>query len=320
MRKITSTLAMLVLGISAYAGITTTKQLDLNQKVVKYMNYEITHNPRFTLKLMNISIKSEKEIHDGWKMYVLNLKLNNHGHIMNSPYVLFTNGYYKTGSLVNMNTHVALQNKYYQSQMQQREDAQRRKREKWSIHFKLPAKYYNKEHLLLGNIHDKNKIVLLSDPLCIACIGTLPPLLRAIEQSHKKVAVFYYDFSIVQLHPTSIVMAKLMLYAQDHGVKNVIQRVYSANFDKIYKKDFNTSVYVTHNPKIAVKAFNEVFHTHYTLKDIKPAKYQKRILNDMQLGNVVKLQGTPTILFDGTTYHSRGRIQDFLTSTVSPRH
>ncbi len=310
MKKIISMFMVLILGISVYAGVT--KQ-SLNNKVIESMTYQITHNPRFNLQLLGVSIKNVKNIHDGWKMYVLNLKINNHGHIINSPYVLFTNGLYQTGSLVNMSTHVALQNQYYQSIMQKREMAQMKKRNKWAINFKLPVKYYNKEHLLLGNIHDKNKIVLLSDPLCIACIGTLPPLLNAIKHSHKKVAVFYYDYSITQLHPTSMIMARVMLYAKAHGIKNVIQRVYRANMDKVYKKYFHTSVYVTHNPNIAVEAFNKVFHTHYTLKDIKPAKYQEHVLNDMKLGNVVRLQGTPTILFDGTTYHSRQRIQNFLT-------
>lgn len=302
-----------LISVSLFGASKIDKQ-QLNNKVIKYMTYAVKHDSRLHLKLDSIAIKYVKNIHYGWKMYVLKLKATTpSGRTILSPYILFTNGYYATASLQNMQTHQALQNQEYRKLAMQQQSKEQREHAKWAKTFTLPSKYYNKKHLLIGKLSYKNKIVLLSDPLCIACIGTLPPLFKAIKESGKKVAVYYYDFSITQLHPTSKVMAALILYAKEHGVKNVIKRVYAANFDHIYKKYFHTTVYVQRNPQIAVEAFNKVFHTHYTLQDIKPAKYIQRIDDDMKLGKVVRLMGTPTILFDGTSYHARQRIHSYLS-------
>jgi len=57
-------------------------------------------------------------------------------------------------------------------------------------------------------------------------------------------------------------------------------------------------VYKIKDNQVAIDAFNKVFNTSYTLKDIDKTDLINEVNNDMKLGNVVKLSGTPTILFN----------------------
>jgi len=163
-------------------------------------------------------------------------------------------------------------------------------------------KYYNKEHLISGKMDAKNKVVLISDPLCVACISMFPSMFEKIK-GKKDFALFYYHFPLSSLHPTAETISKAMILAKRDGVKDIEKKVYDANFDKIY------NVYKESDNKKALNYFNKTINTSYTLEDLKDIS----IKEDAQLANDIKLRDTPTVIFNGSLYDSRIKLSEALS-------
>jgi protein-disulfide isomerase len=108
------------------------------------------------------------------------------------------------------------------------------------------------------------------------------------------------------MHPTAKIVVKAMIKAKKDGIKDVALQVYEANYENFY------NVYREKSPKAAIKAFNEIFDTKYTLKDIDTKSANKHLQSDMKSGLDANVQGTPSITFNGSYLNSRTKLKKFL--------
>lgn len=267
---------------------------DIQKKILK-------NNKRYTLS--KISIEKKKELGNSWNMYVFNMDVinNDSKKAFSTPMIVFTNGIYQTNSLLNLKTFERYEITELKSIQQSIKINEQKAKNSWEQRFKLPKKYYDKEHLIAGDINAKNKVLILSDPLCVACIGRAPNLIKSIKK-RKDTALFYYHFPLINLHPTSLTIARAMNLAREDGVKDVELKIYKANFMKFY------DVYKSKDNKKALEIFNKVMGTNYTMKDVERDKNIKQVERDMKLGGIVKLSGTPTIIFNGSLYQAQKKL------------
>ena len=273
-----------------------------DKKMIGVEKKMVSANKRFVVD--RIDIKTRKKIDKKWTMYVFNLYIQDKRtkKKTTAPMIIFTDGVHQTNSLMNINT-----GKRYETDEKirlegKRREAKKKQRENFEKSFVLNKNYYNKEHLIVGNINAKNKIIMISDPLCVACIGAFPTIYSAVE-SKKDFALFYYHFPLRELHPTAMIIVKAMKYAEEHGKKDVVRKIMFADLGKSY------DVYKERDSRTALKAFNKVMGTSYTLNDIKNVSLE----NDMKIGKDVHLRGTPTIIFNSQLYKSREKLAKAFT-------
>ena len=166
----------------------------------------------------------------------------------------------------------------------------------------LDESYYDKDHLIYGDLDAKNKVVIFSDPLCPFCIDFVPSMIEEIEKSKtKKIALFYYHFPLTQIHPKAPSVVKATIAAEMKGVEGVIKGVYEIDFDDVENKD----------EKI-LEAFNKHFKTKITIKDIKSKEVEKRYKSDISKANEAMVRGTPTIYFNGKKDRKREIYKKYL--------
>jgi len=294
------------------AGVVTAMTLSVCNADVKLTNFDkkmievekkmVSVNKRFNVN--EITIDKKRKIDDKWTMYIFKMNIEDtvSKRKSSAPMIIFTDGIYQTNSLMNLKT-----GKRYETEEKIRlrdamDKKQNSQREKFEKSFVLDKKYYNKEHLIAGSLNAKNKIIMISDPLCVACIETFPSIYNAVKDK-KDYALFYYHFPLQRLHPTAMTIAKAMEYAKGQGLKDVVKKIMFADLGKSY------DVYKENNPKIALKAFNHIMGTDYTLDQIEKIS----IKNDIKIGSDVRLQGTPTIIYNGELYKSRENLAKSFT-------
>jgi len=255
--------------------------------------------------LNDIVIKNKKFIDLNWVMYELELTIQDKKETVKVPLILFTDGRYQTTTLTDIRSGIRIEQEFIDNiNARFNNNSQKnKKREEFEKNFKLNNKYYNKEHLLYGNRDAKNKIVILSDPLCIACRQVIPNILKKAKQN-KDIAIYYYHYPLVGLHPTANIISAALMKAKNEkkDITDLELKWFSS------KLPFNE--YKLKDPKIALKAFNEIFNLNYTIEDLKP--YLDKLNKEMQIGNDVQLLGTPTMLINGSLYNARQKIAKVL--------
>ena len=268
-------LMMVIILGSAFAN-------ELDKKILNFEKQRVLRNP--TIKLLDIKIYYKQKIM-GWNAYVVNLKLKllrQGNKEVNFKDILFSNGKVIAAEIFDMNG-VDL---------------------KRLVSPKLTKKYYNKKHLIYGNLNAKNKVVLFSDPLCPFCINAAPKILGKIKK-RDDIALFYYHFPLLSLHPASDVISRYMVVAKKRGVKDLVLRIYKAKLDdklNIYKND----------PKIILPILNKLFKTNITANEINQKWVKEEILNDIKMGEDVLVRGTPTVFVNGEKDSDRSKIKKIL--------
>ncbi len=296
-----SKLLVTALGISLFglsACFASTSDLTkFDKKIIEVQKKMISSNPNYSVKQINILKK--KSIDNKWKMYTFDISLidQRNKKEFKTPMIIFTDGKYETNSLMNIETGERFETAEKIRLQQESKSGEELAREKFEKSFKLNPKYYNKEHLISGNLNAKNKVVIVSDPLCIACISMFPSMYDSLKNK-KDFALFYYHFPLKRLHPTAETISKAIVLAKKDGIKEVELKVYQANFDSIY------NVYKTKDKQVALNAFNKVFNTNYSLSDVNKISVDK----DMKIGKEIKLRGTPSVIFNGEIYKSRAKL------------
>jgi hypothetical protein len=282
---------------AVFSSVSAAKLTEFDKKMIAVEKKMISANKRFSVD--KILIDKKKKIDNRWTMYVFSLNISDKQTNQKSkaPMIIFTDGVYQTNSLMNIKT-----GKRYETDEKirlegERREAKNKEREKFEKSFVLDKSYYNKKHLIAGSMDAKNKIVMISDPLCVACIGSFPSIYNEVKK-RKDFALFYYHFPLQRLHPTAMTISKAMELAKEQGIKDIEKKVLFADLSKIY------DVYKERDPKVALKAFNKVVGTNYTLDDIKDIS----IKEDMKIASDIHLQGTPTIIFNGELYKSREKL------------
>lgn len=284
---------------SSLCFASTNELTSFDKKMIDVQKKMISQNKNF--KVNDIKILRVKDIDSKWKMYTFDIALTNIGEKkdFNTPMIIFTDGKYETNSLMNIDTGI----RYEAAEKARLSQASRSRadveREAFEKSFKLDEKYYDKEHLITGDINAKNKVVIVSDPLCVACISTFPAIYNSLKNK-SDFALFYYHFPLKRLHPTAETISIAMELAKKDGIKDVEIRVYEANFDKLY------DVYKTKDKHLALDTFNKVFKTSYTMNDIN----SNSVDEDMKIGEAIQLRGTPSVIYNGGIYQSRAKLSE----------
>lgn len=262
MRKLVLS-TLLLFGI-LNANTIENKILDFEKK--RLMN----SNKRMVVEEVKIIHKQELPI-SGWYGFMIDIKVKLQEKEARAKDIVFSNGILVASDLLDINTGESL---------------------KGSIAPNLSEEYYNKSHLIAGNNKAKNKIVLFSDPLCPACKAVVPDIIKYVNKNPKKIALYYYHFPLIQLHPAAEVLSKAMIVASKKGLKDIELNTYTKDFSKYFTSKEKDS-------KIILKGFNEIFKTDISLAQIEKENISKQLLTDMVMGDGVMVNSTPTIYVNG---------------------
>jgi thiol:disulfide interchange protein DsbC len=274
MNKISKLLSItLLLSASLYAND--------DNSVIEYEKSRVSQNPNVTIK--DISINTKKEVPlSGWSGYILDIKVNVQGKDINAKDILFSNGKYISLDLI---------------------DSANGKSLKDLVTPNLTEKYYDKAKLIAGNNDAKDKIVVFSDPLCPYCIDYLPEVIKHVQKNSDSIALYYYHFPLLTVHPASGVVVKLIDIAKHKGIKDVELKTYQTNWEKYF--DVKTT-----DEKVILDAFNKEFKTDIKLEELAKAEIRKTIDSDTAMGEEVMVQGTPTIFVNGVKDSTRLKYED----------
>jgi len=256
--------------ISSVAMATSLSAIAIDSDIIEFEKKRFASNKQIELKNVQLYFKQELAQKD-WYAYILNIDANYQGKPVKFKDIVFSNGLVVAPELLDIKTGNSLKDTVVPT---------------------LSAKYYNKANLLLGNENAKDKIVVFSDPLCPFCMDYIPDVIKHVKQNEGKVALYYYHFPLLQIHPASQALTKLMDVALEMGVKDIVLRTYMANWDVYFTEKES-------DEKKILEAFNKEFNLNITLAQIQDKKIEDKILNDISMGEDVLVQGTPTIFING---------------------
>ncbi len=250
---------------------------DVDKKVMDFEKQRFLSGKGVVLTQIAIS-KKEKLSAEGWYGYVLNIQANVPGRgIVSGTDMIFSNGEAATADLINMKDGSSFKD---------------------LLEPRVTQSYYKKENLIAGNENAKNKVVVFSDPLCPACQSSLPSIIKKATDNADDIALYYYHFPLLQLHPAADLISKAMVVAKEKGVKDVEMKTYVSASE--FAKHFDARE--TNQQKI-LDGFNKVFKTDITLTEIQKVSFE--VGKDMKMGDAVMVQGTPTIFVNGTNDKTR---------------
>ena len=292
MKKIISFAVAATLSVSAFA------MSDIDKKVIDYQKNRLSKHPAYTLHSIKLNSKQALP-KTKWSAYKFDLDLTqkNNKKRFQAPMIVYSNGRYISDNMVDMATGLKVGEKELKAE-------QDKKRESMEKSFKLSTEFYDKKRLIAGNHNAKTKLVVFSDPLCVFCIKTAPGIIRSIK-GRQDIALYYYDFPL-DMHPTAKFVVKAIHKAKADGYKDVELKIYEADYEKFY------DVYRTKDNKKALEVFNKIMKTKYKMKDIDTAEAKEAIEADIFLGMEANVQGTPSVLFNGSYYKSREKLKEFL--------
>ncbi|MFA6788961.1 MAG: thioredoxin domain-containing protein [Arcobacteraceae bacterium] len=256
--------------ISSVAMATSLSAIAIDSDIIEFEKKRFASNKQIELKNVQLYFKQELAQKD-WYAYILNIDANYQGKPVKFKDIVFSNGLVVAPELLDIKTGNSLKDTVVPT---------------------LSAKYYNKANLLLGNENAKDKIVVFSDPLCPFCMDYIPDVIKHVKQNEGKVVLYYYHFPLLQIHPASQALTKLMDVALEMGVKDIVLRTYMANWDVYFTEKES-------DEKKILEAFNKEFNLNITLAQIQDKKIEDKILNDISMGEDVLVQGTPTIFING---------------------
>ncbi|RXJ97823.1 disulfide bond formation protein DsbA [Arcobacter sp. CECT 8986] len=241
----------------------------IDDKVISFEKKRFSSNKRVEIKDLSISMKKELPV-KGWYGFVIDVNAQIANKNLNAKDTLFSNGEVIAPELVDMKT-----GKSFKEMMTP----------------ELTSIYYSKKRLIAGKDNAKDKLVVFSDPLCPFCIEFMPNVIEYVKK-HDDIALYYYHFPLLQIHPASKIIVKAMLVAKQKGVKDIELKVYKANFTK----------YMTPEEKDAskiLKTFNKLINTDIKLSELNNKTIDEEVFTDINMGENVMVEGTPTIFVNG---------------------
>ncbi len=244
-------------------------------------------NQRFlaqkNMLLSEVTIEKKVKIPFGsWYGYILGIKVDITGRgDVDGHDTLFANGEMVTSNLMNIQTGASYKN---------------------LLSLEVTSAYYRADHLIVGSMDAKNKVVVFSDPLCPFCRRTLPGIIKKSQAEPKKIALYYYHFPLLLLHPASDVVSKAMIVAKREGIKDVELKIYKSD----YKKYFTAK---EKNAQKILDGVNAILKTDITLSQIQDSSLLKVIRSDIKMGNKVMVQGTPTLFVNGKIDRTKTRFE-----------
>lgn len=248
--------------------------------VVEFEKKRVAQNPN--VKVNSITVNTKKELPvSGWNGYILDVNANVQGKDINAKDIIFSDGKYISLDLI---------------------DAQTGKSLKDFVTPNLTAKYYDKSKLIAGNHNAKDKIVIFSDPLCPFCMDYVPDVINYVNKNKDKIALYYYHFPLISIHPAAVPLSKLIEVAKHKGIKDIELKVYKTNWEQYFDAK---SV----DEKKILEAFNKEFKTDIKLEEITANDINENLKKDISIGEDVMVQGTPTVFVNGEKDSSRQKYE-----------
>ena len=269
MNKISKLLSTtLLLSVSLYANN--------DNSVIEFEKSRVSQNPNVTIK--EISINTKKEIPlAGWNGYILDVKVNVQGKDVNAKDILFSDGKYISLDLIDSTTGKSLKD---------------------LVTPNLTSNYHDKAKLIAGNHEAKDKIVIFSDPLCPYCIDYVPEVIKYVQKNSDSIALYYYHFPLLSIHPAAGTLVKLIDIAKHKGIKDAELKTYQIDWEKYF--DVKST-----DAKVILEAFNKEFKIDIKLDELSKAEITKTIDSDIAMAEEVMVQGTPTIFVNGVKDSTR---------------
>jgi len=247
-----------------------------DNSVIEFEKKRVSQNPN--VKLENVTVNTKKELPiAGWYGYILDVKANVQGKEINAKDILFSDGKYISLELIDAETGKSLKD---------------------LVTPNLTNNYYDKSKLIAGNHNAKDKIVIFSDPLCPFCIDYVPDVIKYVKKNSDSIALYYYHFPLLSIHPAAAPLSKLIEIAKHKGLKDVELKVYETNWETYF--DVKTI-----DEKKILEAFNKELKTDIKIEELTAKDVNEKLNKEISLGEDVMVQGTPTIFVNGVKDSSR---------------
>ncbi|WP_419771389.1 MAG: DsbA family protein [Candidatus Marinarcus sp.] len=253
----------------------------IDDKIIDFEKKRFLNNKKFELKDVQLYFKKELPTKE-WYGFILNIDANFQGKPVKFKDVLFSNGFYIAPELIDASNGESLKN---------------------SMTITLSSEYYRDENLIAGNKDAKDKIVVFSDPLCPYCMDYVPDVIKYVKKHEKTVGLYYYHFPLIRIHPASEVLCKIMDVAQKKGIKDILLKVYEADWDKYFTESEKDEAKI-------LSAFNKEFSTNITSQEINSTQVSAKISHDISMGDDAMVQGTPTIFVNGELDKTKTKFQE----------
>ena len=241
-----------------------------DENILEFAKKRMSQNPEIKLEKISIKLKKELPI-KGWYGYLIDAEAKVKDKIIKGKDIIFSNGRYISLDLIDSVNGESLRGLVTPS---------------------ITSKYYDKSKLIAGNHNAKDKIVIFSDPLCPFCIEHVPGIIKHVNKNKESIALYYYHFPLIRIHPAADALSKLMELGKEQNIKNIELKVYETDWNKYFDSK------ETNNKKI-INGFNKAFKTSFTEESIQSIEIIDSMENDMEMGEEVMVQGTPTIFVNG---------------------
>lgn len=242
-----------------------------DENIIEFEKKRVSQNPN--VEVLDVSVNFKKEMPlKNWYGYILDVQAEvkaskDSTKVISVKDIVFSNGKYVSLDLQDIKTGKSL---------------------KSLVTPTLSDNYYKKEKLIAGNHNAKNKVVIFSDPLCPFCMDYVPDVINYVNKNNSNIALYYYHFPLLRIHPAAGPLSKIMEVAKHKNIKDLELKVYSIDWDKYFDSKST-------NINKILEAFNKELKTNITLEQLRKANIQK----DINMGENVMVQGTPTIFVNG---------------------
>lgn len=238
--------------------------------VVDFEKKRVAQNPNVKVKDVKVNTKKDLPL-AGWNGYILDVEAIVQEKSLKVKDILFSNGDYFALDLIDAKTGKSLKD---------------------LVTPNLTSNYYDKTKLIAGNHNAKDKIVVFSDPLCPFCMEYIPEVINYVNKNSDSIALYYYAFPLVQIHPASEALSKIIEVAKNKGVKDIELKAYKTDWETYFSPKEN-------DEKKILEAFNKELKTNIKLEEIASKDINEKLSKDMSMGEEVMVTGTPTIFVNG---------------------
>ena len=251
-----------------------------DKTVEKFLEKSFKKNPNIKSVKVNIVSKIDLEAVKGWSAFVVNLdaRLKKDDRKVSQKMVWFSNGEVITQELVNIKTGESLKD---------------------SVSPSFKKEYYKKENLIYGNANAKHKVAIFSDPLCPFCRKFVPEAIKDMKKDPNKFAIYYYHLPLPSRHPAAGELTKAAIAAELKGHKDVVLNLYKV---KVGAREKDVE-------KILAE-FNKTMKTNIKPYDLKSPAVIKHYNSDQKIAELLMVQGTPTMFFDGKIDKSKKKYKE----------
>ncbi|WP_323594607.1 DsbA family protein [Aliarcobacter butzleri] len=238
--------------------------------VIDFEKKRVAQNPNVKVKDVKVNVKKDLPL-AGWNGYILDVEAIVQEKSLKVKDILFSNGDYIALDLIDAKTGKSLKD---------------------LVTPNLTSNYYDKTKLIAGNHNAKDKIVVFSDPLCPFCMEYIPEVINYVNKNSDSIALYYYAFPLVQIHPASEALSKIIEVAKNKGIKNIELKAYETDWEAYFSPKEN-------DEKKILEAFNKELKTNIKLEEIASKDINEKLSKDMSMGEDVMVTGTPTIFVNG---------------------